>query len=270
MNPLDKHSLPSKSLGRLAGLDRVRASMVHARPPVAALATTVFVVLSSMGLTVLAMALSGHWSPESMRMALAISALVPALAAPPTFLFIFRLLAQVERQRHLLSELAVRDELTGLSNRRQFIELASIEVARSKRHGDALSLVLIDIDHFKAVNDNHGHAVGDRVLRAAARSCLGPLRSHDTLARYGGEEFVVLLPSTALGEAQVVAEKLRRAVQSKSVVLASGQTLGVTITLGVAQLTQEVPNLESLIGMADQALYAGKAKGRNCWVAAQP
>lgn len=270
MTQSDQQSPPAKGGMYLGPLDWVRSALLRSRPSVAALGTTMFVVISSVGLTALVMALMGRWSPESTRMALAISALVPALAAPPTFLFIFRLLAEVERQRHLLSELAVRDELTGLSNRRQFIELASIEVARSKRHGDALSLVLIDIDHFKAVNDSYGHAVGDRVLRAAARSCLGPLRSHDTLARYGGEEFVALLPNTALVEAQVVAEKLRRAVQSKSVVLASGQTLGVTITLGVAQLTQEVPNLESLIGMADQALYAGKAKGRNCWVAVQP
>jgi diguanylate cyclase (GGDEF)-like protein/PAS domain S-box-containing protein len=161
-----------------------------------------------------------------------------------------------------LRELAIMDSLTGLFNRRHFIELSEREFNRSSRYGKDLSMMMMDIDHFKAVNDTHGHHVGDEVLSALAEIFRSGLRSTDVVGRLGGEEFGVLLPETGLPEALPLAERVRRTVADKPIPTSAGN-LAVTISIGVATVTTEAYRLESLMQRADEALYKAKDNGRN-------
>ena len=161
-----------------------------------------------------------------------------------------------------LRELAIMDSLTGLFNRRHFIELSDREFDRASRYGKDLSLMMMDIDHFKAVNDAYGHAVGDEVLRHLAEIFRSGLRSTDVVGRLGGEEFGVLLPETGLPVAVLLAERVRKTVADKPIQTSAGN-LVVTISIGVATTTTEAPKLESLMQFADTALYKAKEKGRN-------
>ncbi len=156
---------------------------------------------------------------------------------------------------------ATHDPLTGAFNRRHLEELARKEVDRAQRHNRPLAVAMLDADHFKAINDRHGHHAGDEVLRAIASRCQGMLRANDVFGRYGGEEFVVLFPETNLIEAGVVAERLRAAIADQPVTVGD-DALQVTISLGVAALTPEL-DLQRLIQSADGAMYAAKQAGRN-------
>jgi diguanylate cyclase (GGDEF)-like protein len=167
--------------------------------------------------------------------------------------------ARLFQQAHHLS---VTDGLTGLNNRRHFFDLAKVEYERIRRYGRALSVVMIDIDQFKKLNDAYGHLVGDAVLREVARRLQETVRTIDTLARYGGEEFVVLMPETDLAEALLVAERVRQSVAEPPVV-DNGVTVSTTISLGVAELDEQCTSLEDALKCADQALYAAKTAGRN-------
>lgn len=158
--------------------------------------------------------------------------------------------------------LATIDSLTGLYNRRHFIELAGRELERALRYGRPLAAMMLDIDRFKRVNDTHGHAVGDQVLRVVARRCRANLREIDLVGRYGGEEFAALLPENDLNSARIAAERLRRCTAEVPIDTAGGP-VSVTLSLGVAACTENCPDLENLIGRADQALYAAKIAGRN-------
>jgi two-component system cell cycle response regulator len=158
--------------------------------------------------------------------------------------------------------LASTDALTGLTNRRAFTNIVKLELARSRRHGYPLSLLLLDIDHFKQINDGHGHGVGDRVL-AAIGGLLGKVsRQTDVAARWGGEEFVVALLSTAAGGAAVVAERIREAIESMVVVNDVSARVPVTASIGLVQL-EGSESMESFVARADRAMYASKAAGRN-------
>lgn len=163
-----------------------------------------------------------------------------------------------ERQRNA----ALRDYLTGLSNRRAFFEAAEIELERRRRAPRPTSMIMIDADHFKAVNDRYGHAGGDAVLRHLAAALNLTFRDVDIVARVGGEEFAVLLPSTDLAAASAVAERLRATVEAAAVRI-DGAAIGYTISAGVATMDGRVMTLEGLMKRADQALYAAKARGRN-------
>jgi len=160
--------------------------------------------------------------------------------------------------------LAAIDVLTGLRNRRAFQQQMSVEMARSNRYGSALSLLLLDVDHFKEINDGHGHAAGDRVLSLLGGLLREQLRTPDIPARWGGEEFVIALPNTDLAGAEVVAERLRLAVV-KAVIRHGGKAIPVTISLGVSAM-HKGETLEGLVERTDQAMYAAKVKGRNCIV----
>ena len=170
-----------------------------------------------------------------------------------------------ERKMHSdnLARLLTTDHLTGVTNRAHFFEIAESEVARAQRHDRALSLVMVDADHFKRINDTAGHQAGDDVLKRIADEAKALLRSSDTVARLGGEEFVLMLPSTTTAEAMVVAERLRVAVERARIDTAVGQRKA-TISLGVASLGDANPTLQDLLAAADRALYDAKQAGRNC------
>jgi PAS domain S-box-containing protein len=179
--------------------------------------------------------------------------------------------------------LATTDELTGLQNRRSLMELGEREVKRSVRYARPLSAFMLDIDHFKRINDTYGHATGDKVLRAVAQHCVEQLRSTDALGRfvemdadggniigrYGGEEFAILLPETDLDQAFFVAERIRASVERMlfKVPNANGQPdaglLQVTVSIGVSALKPGVDAMLDLLNQADKALYAAKDTGRN-------
>ena len=170
-----------------------------------------------------------------------------------------------ERKVHSdnLARLLTTDHLTGVTNRAHFFEIGESEVARAERHGRALSLVMLDADHFKRINDTGGHQAGDEVLKRIAGEAKALLGRSDIVARLGGEEFVLLLPSTTAEEAMAVAERLRVAVEQALIDTAVGQ-FRATISLGVASLGDESQTLQDLLAAGDHALYAAKQAGRNC------
>lgn len=154
------------------------------------------------------------------------------------------------------------DQLTGLANRHTFFDAAAIELERMRRVPRPLSLILFDADYFKKINDRYGHPVGDAVLRELAAAMTKTFRQVDIVARVGGEEFAILLPSTNLESAMLVAERLREAV-AKQVLLIDGVEIKFTVSGGVATMHESVLGLDGLMKRADQALYAAKAGGRN-------
>ncbi|MDR3437720.1 diguanylate cyclase [Telmatospirillum sp.] len=168
----------------------------------------------------------------------------------------------IEANRRL-EELASRDSLTEIYNRRCFLELAERELERTRRLERSLSLLMIDVDHFKRVNDTQGHASGDQVLCAIVATIKAALRTSDLFARLGGEELVVLMPETDGAAAMVVAERLRSAVAVQEHPMSAGGALTVTISVGLATLSGPSETLATLLDRADRALYAAKRAGRN-------
>jgi diguanylate cyclase (GGDEF)-like protein len=164
-------------------------------------------------------------------------------------------------------ELAFTDELTGIFNRRYFNQRYSRELGRAKRYKRTLSILMIDIDHFKRFNDTMGHLVGDDVLRKMARVFESNLRKADILCRYGGEEFVVILPEISLKQAIHVGEKLRKTTESSRFIGEKKVGKEITISVGVASYPENNSDLEEILSKADKALYEAKQKGRNRVVA---
>ncbi|WP_052050536.1 diguanylate cyclase [Leptolyngbya sp. KIOST-1] len=179
-------------------------------------------------------------------------------------------ITEIKAAQTALEELAMRDSLTHVYNRRHFIELASQELARSARFHRPVTLLMIDIDYFKAINDTYGHLAGDRVLRDIALRLKGNLRQSDILARYGGEEFILLMPETDQAQAWVGAERLRQVIAATPFDSGSGP-LAVTASVGIScwfaraepNGMPSLPHIDDLISKADQALYRAKQSGRN-------
>jgi diguanylate cyclase (GGDEF)-like protein len=171
-----------------------------------------------------------------------------------------------------LERLATIDSMTGLHNRRYFLEQADAEWNRFQRHQRPLSMLMVDIDHFKHVNDRYGHGVGDETLIAVARACAGGKRQSDIVGRLGGEEFAILLPETELAQAAIVAERLRETIAGQ-VMTAHKVHFKVTASIGIAAASISMSGIDMLMRAADQALYQAKADGRNCvvrWSAPPP
>ena len=168
------------------------------------------------------------------------------------------------RHAEQLELLATVDSLTEVYNRRQFFALASVEWDRFKRYHRPLSALMIDIDHFKKVNDTHGHETGDRAIIQLARICEQVKRQTDILARMGNEEFIILLPETDRAQAMLAAERLRRAVAETPIWISEDVSIHITISVGVAEASVSMPAVGMLIKWADEALYRAKASGRNC------
>lgn len=162
-----------------------------------------------------------------------------------------------------VQNLATTDPLTGQLNRRALFEFGEHEIERFQRLGRDLSLIMIDVDHFKAINDNHGHAAGDQVLCAIVERCCAIIRNIDILARYGGDEFALLLPEADQDRAMLIANRIRKSISETPVETDTG-SISVTISMGIAQATNAITNLSSLLNLADQALYQCKQAGRNC------
>ena len=160
--------------------------------------------------------------------------------------------------------LAITDGMTVLYNHRYFLERINEEFERTKRYKRSLSLIMIDVDHFKKYNDTHGHPKGDGILKGVAKILKDTVRKSDTAARYGGEEFVIILPETGVEEASLVAEKLRMEVETHDFPGGETQPLGrITISQGVASCKEELKSFDELIKNADNALYRAKEEGRN-------
>ena len=166
-----------------------------------------------------------------------------------------------------LRRLATRDQLTGLLNRREFDRILTEEEERVRRFGHPFALVMIDVDHFKSVNDTHGHPVGDVVLREVARRVATLPRAVDRVARFGGEEMALLLMQTDRHSALEVARRVCAIVEREPVLAGERIALNITVSAGVASLPEDGSNGAALVAAADKALYAAKARGRNRAVA---
>jgi diguanylate cyclase (GGDEF)-like protein len=169
----------------------------------------------------------------------------------------------------MLETLATTDPLTGLYNRRHFLDNLDAEWSRFQRYYRSVSVLMLDIDHFKSVNDRYGHAIGDAAIKAVAAACLDGKRKSDIVGRLGGEEFAVLLPETSLSRAKTVADRIRKRVMSAQIA-ADKLQFGVTVSIGIAEATVSMSGIDALMGAADHALYQAKAEGRNRCIAWAP
>jgi len=171
--------------------------------------------------------------------------------------------ADLERRYHEeIYRMAIFDGLTNIHNKRFFMEFLEREHQRAVRHNRPLSLLMLDVDHFKQANDTHGHINGDRLLRQVASRMRGFVRRDECFARYGGEEFGMILPETGLDGAAALAEKVRRVIGDTPMELQDGTALTITISIGAAELVP-TDTVFALIGRADEALYAAKTNGRD-------
>jgi diguanylate cyclase (GGDEF)-like protein len=201
------------------------------------------------GILSLESAIPGHFTPQSEH-------LLATLAGNASVALLRALLYR------RMEVMATTDGLTGLSNHRHFQELLAREIDRSKRYGPPLSLLLLDIDHFKAFNDTYGHPVGDLVLKEVAACIRGAIRTTDYAARYGGEEFAVIMPETQLENCAITPERIRAAIENH-VVDSMGKPLRVKVSVGVATFPIQATTPQQLIACADKALYFSKENGRN-------
>lgn len=218
-------------------------------------------------LALLGRAASSAFSPELAASSAPTSTLLtlPLLAGFATILAssVSFLLMQTERAEHAANQLASTDPLTGAYNRRTFHDLFGKALSRARRLEKPVSVIMLDLDHFKSVNDTYGHLVGDRVLRRFADVVRSQLRQEDVLVRYGGEEFCVLLPDIDGPGAVTLAGRIRDAVEREPFVV-DGQSIRVTTSAGVAARIDEGPEqMDDLVDRADEALYIAKRRGRN-------
>jgi two-component system cell cycle response regulator len=172
---------------------------------------------------------------------------------------VVRLVLLVEESQRL----ATTDGLTGLINRRAFVQELKREIDRASRTGSPTSLLLLDLDHFKTINDTHGHGAGDAVLVAVAKTLQKESRAYDLVGRWGGEEFIVALPSTGEDRALIVAERLREAIAKLKVTSHDGTAVTLSASIGAAQLAPNAESLDQLVDRADRAMYRAKVGGRN-------
>jgi diguanylate cyclase (GGDEF)-like protein len=199
--------------------------------------------------------LSPHWVPSLVFLVSALCTVVVSLGL---------ILMAKERADERNRGLAMRDELTGLINRRSLLESLTQQIAMAKRHGQPLALLMIDIDFFKLVNDNHGHLSGDKVLKVVAQAIAARTRAQDLPGRLGGEEFLVILPNTTAQGAVQLAEILRQGVGSTEFQSVTGKPIAITISIGVCEQGQlKNAQCDDMINDADQALYLAKQNGRN-------
>ena len=178
----------------------------------------------------------------------------------------------IDRNRAMdsLHRLATVDTLTGLNNRSRFLDQGEAEITRARRLGRSVAVLMLDVDHFKRINDTHGHGAGDVALKIVAAIIARELRAIDICGRLGGEEFAVMLPETDGQGAMQAAERLRQAVAQEKVRVAEGVELGITVSIGATILAPQDANIDHLLARADGALYEAKRSGRNLALYAAP
>jgi len=175
----------------------------------------------------------------------------------------FRMKSEIKQAMEKMAELSTKDELTDLYNRRYFMEFAEREASGAARYGQDLSLLMLDLDFFKQVNDNHGHPAGDAVLKQTAQLLKESIRKYDVACRFGGEEFAVIMPNTRLPDSRIFCERLRKKIEDTTVRYESKE-IRFTVSIGLAQFIPEIDNsIARLIKRADDGLYAAKQQGRN-------
>jgi diguanylate cyclase (GGDEF)-like protein len=239
-----------------------RSALLRMGPRRAVVTITLLSILLSVGIT-LGIGLSRDPSGVPW-IDLSVAVAVPAIVAPLAASMIVTLMHEVETSRRALRELAVRDGLTNLYNRRFFMARLEAEVARAQREGSPLAVCMIDVDHFKRINDQRGHAAGDLVLERLAGVLVASLRPYDVTARYGGEEFAAVLPGATLPEAELAASRLREAIAAIRIPDFGDAPLPhVTASIGVCNLASQGDSATALLTRADQAMYEAKAGGRN-------
>ena len=226
----------------------------------AAIWITLAVVLGSLLVTTLCIYLVEGTAPDAL--ALFIAAVVPALIVPGACFLNLRLVYQLRSANERLVALSETDSLTKTLNRRRFVEVAERELALAARHSYPTSLVLLDFDNFKKVNDRYGHHVGDEVLVRSIGVMQAVMRQSDVLGRFGGEEFILLLPHTGADGAVALVNRLLEAVANSPIELPQGD-LRVTISAGCMTCESSRSTLDTLIQKADQLLYQSKANGRD-------
>jgi diguanylate cyclase (GGDEF)-like protein len=206
-------------------------------------------------------ALVGSWYLKGRidRDIVVLAAVIPLVLVLIHSVLDLRLLFQLEHSEQSLLQIAVRDSLTGAYTRQHLLARAQHEVERAWRRPSPLALLVVDIDRFKQINDNHGHAVGDTVLISFVRKCRNVIRHVDLLGRLGGDEFVLVLPECTKEQALRAAERIRKFASDRD----TGKGVSYTLSIGVAVLSPEVNNLENLIHAADQALFVAKQAGRD-------
>ncbi len=199
---------------------------------------------------------------------LSVSPIAKRAGAAPHFMVVVHDITKRKFAEDELERQAHSDYLTGVDNRRFFMEKAELEISRSNRYDSSFSLLMIDIDHFKDINDRYGHKTGDLVLQEFAKICLENLRDIDLFGRIGGEEFAAMLPETGLNDAAEAAERLRSSIQNHVVNAADDSEIRFTVSIGIACKTDTKRTLDSILADADKHLYKAKASGRNRHVAA--
>jgi diguanylate cyclase (GGDEF)-like protein len=203
---------------------------------------------------------------KSNRLILISTSISTALGILLLVLF-FRLVSGIEselrKHQQALRKLATFDGLTGVYNRRSFDMIIVSEFERARRYNKDLSLLIVDIDHFKLVNDKYGHIAGDSVLKELAAKLSGRIRTNDHLARYGGEEFVIILPETPLDMAHLFAERVRTSVGEKDFKVGNNLTALLTLSIGISSFPAQANTIKELVEFADSALYVAKETGRN-------
>lgn len=176
---------------------------------------------------------------------------------------IFRDITQRKKSEQELKYVALRDPLTGAYNRRGFSEKLAEDLKRSTRYEHPLSVLLVDLDHFKSINDSYGHGAGDKLLQHLVRVIENSIRDLDYIGRYGGDEMVVTLVETSKASALLIGERIRIAVENERLQLKEGTKVGITISVGVATCPDDARTTDDLIAVADDALYRAKSIGRN-------
>lgn len=203
------------------------------------------------------------WEPQFQNSLMTNAASIPTLLIYPLMIgwLNYRFAIRIHHQNKQLQEFSRTDGLTGLLNRRYWQVRAIEEFDRCHRYGHAATLIMIDIDHFKNINDSHGHWVGDEVLRRVAKTIQKQLRNLDITGRYGGEEFSVILINTDIEQGKKVAERMRVEVENR--IIGEAVPMPCTISLGLAAFDRSMPNIDDWIKAADSALYDAKKQGRN-------
>lgn len=223
------------------------------------LGTTLASVLLSVLLTIIIeLILDKHLSPHGVTIAL----VIPAIIAPIFSLLVFSLLAQLDEAERRLHTLSTIDELTGAYSRRYFLDLANMELRRASRDGSKFSIAMLDMDHLKQINDNHGHLAGDQALREVSRACRENIRANDVFARYGGDEFILLFPGTDVEEAGRSLERVLQVINALTLEH-EGRVIGPRVSIGMHSYGADCNTLDAILAKADLALYKAKQQGRN-------